>query len=82
MVEIDQLAGYQIESHRVDREVSTGEVGLKRARSHHRILSRGWVRLLTCHGHIQRDPIQLKRHRAEGPMLLNIGDSLGAELAG
>ncbi len=81
MVEIDQLAGHQIESHGIDREIRRREVSLEGARSHHRILGWRGVMLLSRRRQISEMPIQLKRHRAEGPMLLNIGDAFRAELA-
>ena len=80
MVEIDQFVSHQIEGHGINREVPARKVSLKGAPLHHGILCRGGVMLLARCGQIQRDPVQLERHRAESPMLLNTGDAFGTDL--
>jgi len=82
MVEIDQLTGHQIKGHGIDREIAAHEVSLKGSGLNHGILRRGRVVLLPRRRQIQWDSIQLKRHRAEGPMLLNTGDAFGTDLTG
>ena len=81
MVEIDQLTGYQIEGHGIDREIPASEVSLDGAGSHNGILGwRGVVLLSRC-GQIKRNPIQLKCHRPESTMLLNTADAFRAHLS-
>ena len=81
MVEIDQLIAHQIEGHGIDREIAARKVSLESARLHHGILGKGGVVLLSRRRQIEGNSIQLKRHRAEGPMLLNIGDAFRTDLA-
>ena len=81
MVEIDQLIAQQIEGHGINREIAAPKVSLEGPRLHHGIHRKGGVMLLSRRRQIKGNSIQLKRHRAESPMLLNIGDAFRTDLA-